>query len=200
MTVGSLGDFTSRLSKLLTVETAVRIEGPFGRFERPRSGKPELWIAGGIGITHFVAWAPAMNDRDNAVTLVYCVRNEDSAAQLQELLALATDLSNFTLRLHASNLSVAFCGPEAMRKAMSTGFAARGVPVRKIRYEEFEIRSGIGLKAFAAYLTDRMTRPRPSRPAKRCWRRRARRRRCRCCSFSGAWALGSTGSGFSTEP
>ena len=43
-----------------------------------------------------------------------------------------------------------------MRKALTEGFAARGVSVRKLRYEEFEIRSGIGLTALAACLTDRM--------------------------------------------
>ena len=179
MTVAGLGDFTSRLSGSLAVGTGVRIEGLFGRFKRPRSRKPELWIAGGIGITPFVAWAQAMNDRDNPVTLVYCVRNEQSAAHLQELVALADELPNLTLKLHlsdalgratadtilettkldSSNLSLTFCGPEPMRKALSKGFAARGVPVRRIRYEEFEIRSGIGLKALAAYLMDRMKHP-----------------------------------------
>lgn len=180
MTVGSLGDFTSRLSKSLAVGTPVRIEGPFGRFERPRSRKPELWIAGGIGITPFVAWAQAIERGDNPATLFYCVRNEDSAAHLGELNAIADALPNFTLLLHASeasgratadrmleatgldtsNLSIAFCGPERMRKALTRGFAARGVPVRNVRYEEFEIRSGIGLKALAAHLMDRMARPR----------------------------------------
>ena len=180
MTVARLGDFTTRLSESLTVGTGVRIEGPYGRFERPRSSKPELWIAGGIGITPFVAWAQAMDPRSNPATLFYCVRNEDSAAHLGELTALADELPNFTLVLHASeasgratadtilgstgldvsSLSIAFCGPEAMRKALSKGFAARGVPVRNIRYEEFEIRSGIGLRALAAHLLDRMARPR----------------------------------------
>ena len=47
-----------------------------------------------------------------------------------------------------------------MRKALAKGFAARGVSARNIRYEEFEIRSGIGLRALAAYLLDRMTQSR----------------------------------------
>lgn len=194
MTVADLGDFTGRLSGSLTAGTGVRIEGPYGRFLRPRSGKPELWIAGGIGITPFVAWAQAMDPRDNAATLVYCVRNEQSAAHLQELAALADKLPNFTLMLHASedagratadailettkldasNLSIAFCGPEPMRRALSKGFAARGVPLRRFRYEEFEIRSGIGLKALAAYLLDRTNSPRHA-PAGRAGHRPAAR-------------------------
>ena len=135
------------------------MEGPFGRFLRTRSRTPELWIAGGIGITPFVAWAQAMDRRDGP-------------AHLDEL----ETLPNFTVTLHASgelgratadtilettgldtaDLSIAFCGPEPMRKAPTEGFAARGVSVRRIRCEEFEIRSGIGLTALSAYLTDRM--------------------------------------------
>ncbi|MCY3873091.1 MAG: ferric reductase-like transmembrane domain-containing protein [Rhodobacteraceae bacterium] len=182
VTVASLGDFTSQLGKLLPVGTSVRVEGPYGRFERRQLGNPGLWIAGGIGITPFVAWAQAMNRQDAAATLVYCIRNENGAAHLQELATLADELPNFTLMLHtseaqdratagkileatgldASDLSIAFCGPEPMRMALSKGFAASGVSVRRIGYEEFRIRSGIGLKAFAAYLMNRMT---PSRHA-----------------------------------
>lgn len=47
-----------------------------------------------------------------------------------------------------------------MRKELVDRFAAMGVSVRKVRYEEFRIRSGIGLKALVAYLMDRM---KPSR-------------------------------------
>ena len=176
MTVASRGDFTGRLGGSLKVGTPVRVEGPFGRFLRTRSRTPELWIAGGIGITPFVAWAQAMDPRDGPAHLFYCVTDEESAAHLEELEALAETLPNLTLTLHASHelgratadtilqatkldpadLSIAFCGPEPMRKMLTEGFAARGVSVRKLRYEEFEIRSGIGLTALAAHLTDRM--------------------------------------------
>ena len=182
MTVASLGDFTAWLGRSLAVGTSVRIEGPYGRFERRRLGNPGLWIAGGIGVTPFIAWAQAMDPRDDAATLVYCVRNQASAAHLQELTALANELPNFTLTLHtseaqgratadtileamrpdASDLPIAFCGPEPMRMALSKGFAAMGVSVRRIGYEEFRIRSGIGLRAFAEYLKNRVT---PSRHA-----------------------------------
>lgn len=176
MTVAGRGDFTGRLIGSLKVGTPVRVEGPFGRFLRRRSKMPELWIAGGIGITPFVAWAQAMDPRDGPTHLFYCVRNEGGAAHIEELKALAERLPNLTLTLHTSEasgratadailetsgldpagLSIAFCGPEPMRKALTGGFAARGVSVRRIRYEEFEIRSGVGLTALAAYLTDRM--------------------------------------------
>ena len=102
------------------------------------------------------------------------------ATHLRKLEALAEELLNFTLTLHASeemgratvetfleangldasSRSIAFCGPETMRKALAEGFAARGMAVRRMRYEAFEIRSGLGLTALAAHLTDRI---KPSR-------------------------------------
>ena len=80
-----------------------------------------------------------MGRRDRPATLIYCVRNEDAAAHLRELAALADDLPNLTLTLHASeasgratadtileatgrdasNLPIAFCGPEPMRRRLS---------------------------------------------------------------------------------
>ena len=78
MTVESRGDLTGRLGRSLKVGTPVRVEGPFGRFLRPRSKTPEIWIAGGIGITPFIAWAQAMDRRDGPAHLVYCARNEAS--------------------------------------------------------------------------------------------------------------------------
>lgn len=180
VTVASLGDFTSKLSRSLVVGTDVQIEGPYGRFLRPRSKKPELWIAGGIGITPFVAWAQDLDRKDQTVNLVYCVKSEENAAHLQELMAVANTRPNFILRIHssevmgratvdtilkttqldASNPFIAFCGPEQMRKTLLKDFAARGQSVRKIRYEEFKIRSGIGLKAFATNLMERMKKSR----------------------------------------
>lgn len=65
-------------------------------------GNPELWIAGNIGITPFVGWTHAMDRRGSLATLFHCLRNEDSAAHLRELAALANGLPNFTLTLHAS--------------------------------------------------------------------------------------------------
>ncbi len=75
---------------------------------------------------------------------------------LSEVLGRATvDTILQTTQLDAANPSIAFCGPDQMHKTLLKNFAARGLSVRKIRYEEFKIRSGIGLKALATNLVER---------------------------------------------
>ena len=45
---------------------------------------------------------------------------------------------------------VFFCGPEGLREALRSGLARYGVGARNFSYEEFEIRSGIGLRKLLA--------------------------------------------------
>ncbi|MDC0738352.1 ferric reductase-like transmembrane domain-containing protein [Cognatishimia sp. SS12] len=181
LSVAKLGDFTHRLHGNLRVGDAVRIEGPFGHFERRSRGKgqQELWIAAGVGITPFLAWAQALTDQDDPVHLVYCVKSKPAAAHLAELEALAAQKPNLTLHLHVSSsdgradadsilaktgqdpakLTVAFCGPKPMRKALISGFGKRGVSARRFKFEEFEIRTGIGLQRLANLLFERVALP-----------------------------------------
>ena len=56
--------------------------------------------------------------------------------------------------LDALNMSIVLCGPEAMRKALTKGFAARRESIRRIRYEMFEILPSFGLTVLAAHLAD----------------------------------------------
>ena len=51
--------------------------------------------------------------------------------------------------------TVLYCGPTAFRDALRTGLRQHGLSARNFRYEAFEIRTGIGLKALLAYLTRR---------------------------------------------
>jgi len=175
MSIADLGDFTHALPRKLTMGTKARIEGPYGRFERPPKAEREIWIAGGIGITPFLALAEDKTD-DRPVDLVYCVRDARSAAHLDELRQLAAERPNLTLHPHESRgdgritadaiqtltgadmgqTVVSFCGPEQMREALRKGFAKLGLSPRRFRYEEFEIRTGLGLKALARHLLKRL--------------------------------------------
>jgi len=176
MTVASLGDFTNALASRVKLGGKVKIEGPFGRFERKRGLAAELWIAAGVGITPFVAWAQSLTDKDGLVTLFYCVRDAKDAAHLTELQRIEGRLKNFRVIVHdsqiqsrlnadqivnqmgfeATNAQAYFCGPEAMRKSLAKGLAIKGIPQRKFHFEEFEIRSGIGLRALARLLLKRL--------------------------------------------
>ena len=168
--IKELGDYTFRLALDVKPGSEVRIAGPYGHFT-PRFNKPQIWIAGGVGITPFLAWAEAITRLEHPVHLFYCVPYRAKAAFLSLLEKIAAEHDNFYFHLVASNevgrlsaekivsvtgpvndFSAAFCGPEAMRVALRQGLASHGLNPRCFRYEEFEIRSGIGLRKFGKWL------------------------------------------------
>lgn len=180
MTIAQLGDYTNTMSRKIEIGTSVRLEGPFGHFTRRTSQKPELWIGAGVGITPFMAWAQDLTPENGPVHLVYCIRNTESAAHLDELQKLAAEKPYLNLivqnsakdgratpatllqhtGLSTDALTVAFCGPKAMRKSLKEDFTQLGLAANRFKYEEFEIRTGVGLRRLAAYLFDRVTRAR----------------------------------------
>jgi ferredoxin-NADP reductase len=54
-----------------------------------------------------------------------------------------------------SKMRVSFCGPVSLRDTLRKGLAQRGVNARNFHYEEFEFRTGVGLKALAAWILKR---------------------------------------------
>jgi len=176
VSVAPLGDDTHRFAQRLKPGTRAQIEGPFGRFERPHRAPRELWIAGGIGITPFLAWAGAKQDA-TPVDLIYCVREASQAAHLEELRQLAETAPNLTLHIHesaqsgrltaesalqlagadVSDLTVSFCGPAAMRQSLAQDFGRLGLSGTKFRYELFEIRTGLGLRALSGWVQKRIS-------------------------------------------
>jgi ferredoxin-NADP reductase len=85
--VKALGDCTRRIQ---SIEPGVlaRVHGAFGTFLAERPAAPQLWLAGGIGITPFLALLRA-GPLSQETRLVYLYRAEADAAFLQELRALA---------------------------------------------------------------------------------------------------------------
>ena len=88
VTVKALGDFTSRLTSTLATGQDVLVQGPFGRF-RFSGRAPEVWVAGGIGVTPFLTWAKALPDGAGPVDLFYCAQSRATAPHLDELEAIA---------------------------------------------------------------------------------------------------------------
>lgn len=174
-TIAPLGDFTSRALKQLTAGTEARIEGPFGHFTRKRSDVPDIWIGAGVGITPFAAWAQALEADAPPARLFYCVPDAAAASHLDELREAEARLGGFEVTLHESKsqgrfdaaqviqaagdalgrTNVYFCGPEKMREAIGKELRRAGHPSGRFHYEEFEIRTGIGLKALAEWALER---------------------------------------------
>ncbi|HNB05997.1 MAG TPA: ferric reductase-like transmembrane domain-containing protein, partial [Thauera aminoaromatica] len=60
--IKALGDYTRQLASRVAVGQAVTVEGPYGRFVLGRQDHKarQIWIAGGIGVTPFLAWLDAL--------------------------------------------------------------------------------------------------------------------------------------------
>ena len=158
--VKDLGDHTNRLPATLKVGDRAMVEGPYGCF-RFESDKPrQIWVAGGIGITPFLARLEEFVHHDpskGAVDLFYCVRNPDTAfVENLEQLAKTTGVTLHVIvdgrdrRLNAESLcaevpewkdaSLWFCGPSGFGHALCQGLVSRGFAAKHFHQELFEMR------------------------------------------------------------
>lgn len=160
--IKALGPCSTRAQQLQP-GTTVRLQGPFGHFlhdddARPAAQHgPSLWVAGGIGITPFIAVLRHAVPTQ-PVTLLYLVADPDQAAFVDELRQIAERHPQLTLRLQGSrdatadlpalldgvadlaHCQVRACGPAPLVQALREALAARGVPPAALRAERFDFR------------------------------------------------------------
>ena len=159
--VKPLGDWTRRLPDRLRPGDAVAVEGPYGRFDFRKGSGQQIWIAGGVGITPFLAWVQSLaKDENRRIHLFYSVRTAEEAIGL-DILKDATALFpcfSFDLvvttqdgRLDARRVARGapfdpngadffFCGPVNLRNAILKGLKSLGITPRRVRFELFEFR------------------------------------------------------------
>ena len=150
--VKALGDCTRNIQSI-EPGVAARVQGAFGAFLGDPSAAPQVWIAGGIGITPFMGLLRA-GRLERPTTLIYLCRSESEALFAEELRALAASRTNFTLVLRATgdrpidpqtvvpdaDLSKAefwLCGPPPMIEAFAGFLRRRGVVNRRMHFEDF---------------------------------------------------------------
>lgn len=163
--IKSLGDFTRNLSQKISVGQTVNIEGPYGcfNFDRRNRKSHQIWIAGGIGITPFLAWLEALSSATDATVpeadLHYCTRNAGQDPMVDRLRALCDGFPGIHLEIHdsskaqalsaetlttngrsAAGAEVWFCGPVGLGQAIRKGLHA--APFRRTRFhkEAFQFR------------------------------------------------------------
>ena len=158
ITVANLGDYTARLARQLEEGASVSVQGPYGRFFPSRGKRAQVWVAGGIGITPFLAWLEAMEGDGPKVDLVWTFRGSLSAPHLAEVKALVARTDRVSLHLIDTSMgtrltpealgeiadlkaaSVSYCGPMALQEIL------RGAVGRwRLHTEAFEIRTGLPL-------------------------------------------------------
>jgi predicted ferric reductase len=157
--IRALGGWTRRLPGALRAGTRVQLEGPYGRFDFRKGGDRQVWLAGGIGITPFLAWAESLAEGERRdIHLVYCVRTAEEAIGMEALHRAAARYPRFSFemvataregRLTADRLigsapfpvgeaDLWFCGPRGLKDGILKGLKALGQTPRRVRFEHFE--------------------------------------------------------------
>jgi len=158
--VKSLGDYTAGLTDRLAVGDRLVIEGPYGSFDYEDDSKRQVWVAGGVGLTPFVARLEELAARDGAgypVDLFYSTRRADPGV-VSRLKQAATEAG---VSLHVvespvdgpltaerlaevvddwNDTSVWFCGPAGFGAAMRDDLEHKGLPSRRFHQELFQFR------------------------------------------------------------
>lgn len=153
--IKALGDCTRHL-QAVPVGCSVRVQGPFGHFLGTGEG-PAFWLAGGIGITPFVA-ALRARPLTRPVRLLYLHRGGDPAPYADELAAFAAAQPLLHLQMVATGdalpdlaallpdasllrtLDCHLCGPPGLLDAAVALLRQCGVAPAHIHFERFDFR------------------------------------------------------------
>jgi len=159
--IKALGDWTRSLPDKLVPGQRLRVEGPYGRFLFRRRVPRQVWLAGGIGITPFLAWAEALTEADRQqIALIWAVNTQDEAFAADRLQAIAAGHPGLSVQVVASRTEgrltaerlvamvpfeiagseLFFCGPCGLRDGIQNGLKAMGHAPRRVYSEAFELR------------------------------------------------------------
>jgi len=157
ITIKAEGDYTKHLLKLKE-GTKAYAEGPFGAFRYDLCpNNDQIWIAGGIGITPFLAMAKTLQQHPTIhVDLYYTMHDESEEVYVEDLQILSKQTTNLAVapfystkhgRLKAEIIAQAsgdltrkdifLCGPPIMMRSLTSQFLTLGVPKEQIHSEEF---------------------------------------------------------------
>lgn len=162
--IRELGDWTRAMRQVDLVGGDVIVEGPYGTFEPLGTpAQQTVWIAGGVGITPFLAAIDAA-PKDAAMPphLFFAVRSREENSIADELVVAAAD-GRIVLHLSSSadgerlttddlervfgpgglrGAHVALCGPTSLVNSMDA--ASRRLGATSIHREDFDLRQGFG--------------------------------------------------------
>jgi predicted ferric reductase len=169
ITVKASGDFTRALFAKLQPGADAIVEGAYGMFDYKTGGQKQIWIAGGIGLTPFLAFIRDMNGNlDKEVDFYYTARHREEALFLDEIEAAAKGNPRLKVHIRFSGTDgsltvedivknaggdpsagsgqalrahhIYMCGPLPMVQAFEKKFMSLGVPKSNIHFEEFNFR------------------------------------------------------------
>jgi predicted ferric reductase len=147
------GDFTAQLYDDLNPGTKVAIEGPYGLMDFSKGKKKQLWVAGGIGITPFMAYLRDSHP-DQEIELYYSYQGIDSGVYRQYIEEYQKKNPSFTSHFIDTatmpflsfegvsiqeDTSIFMCGPEKMIKGYVNYFR-QNLKGADITFEAFKLR------------------------------------------------------------
>jgi predicted ferric reductase len=157
--IKGIGDYTATLPATLKVGDLVGIEGPYGRFAFGGDEKRQIWVAGGIGVTPFIARMQALESQPDgrSIDLFYSTSAPDEEfIRRVTLLAgragvrLHVRVADRDGRLTAAQIqaevagwdasSVWFCGPAGFGETLRRDFTASGLSPDDFHQELFDMR------------------------------------------------------------
>lgn len=157
--IKGIGDYTNTLPQTLRVGDLVKVEGPYGRFAFGDNQPRQIWVAGGIGITPFIARMQALASAPDgkSIDLFYStsapdegfierVRQFAEQANVRLHVLVATKDGRLTTERICQQIpkwqsaSIWFCGPAGFGRTLRQDFAARGLQGDNFHQELFAMR------------------------------------------------------------
>ena len=159
--IRALGDFTTMLVSSVESGMHADVYAPYGRFGRSATAGREIWIAGGVGISPFIAWMKDMKAGGfERVSLFYFYTPGRVFPDIDLLRAMAAEKGiefvsvatgpntlSFTQRFseivrgsNPSTLDIAVCGPKGLLDQVRKLATSQGLAPACIRHELFAFR------------------------------------------------------------
>lgn len=156
--IKELGDFTSSLSSLVNNGDIVTVEGPYGNFIFEDNKANQIWVAGGIGITPFMArleYLASSGKKVDNVDFFYSARGENQFPELEKLSEKSgvrfhyrntTKDSRLNFNIikekikDIKNTSLWYCGPASFGTVLKNSAVSSGMSKKDIHYDSFDMR------------------------------------------------------------
>lgn len=152
------GDFTNKLYESISENSQVKVEGPYGEFNFKEEGKNQVWVAGGIGITPFLAKLKelANNKPSHTIDLIYSKIGDTPFDSLLEELCAKANVNLHMVDTNKEGLltyekiksiipnilssSIWFCGPVGFRNVVHKGLKQDNINMLSFHFDNFSFR------------------------------------------------------------
>jgi len=157
-TIKTLGDYTNKLADKLKIGNSIVLEGAYGNFTFNDKKESQIWIAGGVGVTPFLARMERLAQGNNKQKIDFFYSAKKIDTNFKKKLEQVSAEANINLHLfetsqsaqisgsHIRNAvlnwetaSVWFCGPSKMGKSIKKDLKSNGLH-SKFHQELFEMR------------------------------------------------------------